>query len=68
MEFIETVEACGRVLERNADLQSYAAKAALDELARNWRAAIRDGAQPATLLPDLDLVAATLLECKAALA
>lgn len=38
------------------DLFGYAARAALSELQENWRAAIRDGAKPAALVTDIDLV------------
>jgi hypothetical protein len=46
------------------DLQHYAARAALSELAENWRAALNEGADLSELVPDIDLVVSILLGCK----
>lgn len=47
-------------LDERSELSGYAAKAAADVLAENWRAALRDGAAPADLAQDVDHVIALL--------
>jgi hypothetical protein len=67
MTFLDQVKVATDNLEHKADLISYAAKAALDELAINWRAAISDGTSPSELVGDIDEVIAALNRAKAQL-
>ena len=51
-------------LESGGDLAGYAALAAANQLAANWRDALQDGAKLEQLLPDIDDVIALLQNFK----
>jgi hypothetical protein len=53
-EFIKKVDKALEEIEGHGMLEAYAAHAAASVLAENWKAAIRDGTEPAKLTPDID--------------
>lgn len=63
-DFIKRIDKALEEIEGHGMLEAYAAHAAATVLADNWKAAIRDGADPAKLTADIDHTIAELIMFK----